>query len=164
MCCSFGGAYCGCVLWHECMLSVRVCVFCPPTVDWLEIMPLARTHCVCLVTSLWLSPMFLFSNKATFAQSCLPSKHEPRMMKLCALPNCKASFTPWYLLPFPLPLALLSRFFSFGLQQTDSLLQTESFSASQLSLHPALRFHHSFCCHQSKLGCQREREKSWKMS
>lgn len=58
----------------------------------------------------------------------------------------------------------LALFFFSRLQQTNSLLQTESFSASQLSLHPTLRFHHSFCCHQSKLGCQREREKSWMMS
>lgn len=46
---------------------------------------------------------------------------------------------------------------SSRLQQTYSLLQTESFQASQLSLHPATP-HHSFCCHKSKHSCQKRGE------
>lgn len=46
---------------------------------------------------------------------------------------------------------------TFRLQKTDSPQQTESFSASQLSLHPAPIFHHFFWCHQSKISCQSER-------
>lgn len=46
---------------------------------------------------------------------------------------------------------------SSRLQQTYSLLQTESFQASQLSLHPATP-HHSFCCHKSKHICQKRGE------
>lgn len=64
--------------------------------------------------------------------------------------------------PFPAPSHSCTAVSSSRLQQTDSVLQTESFSASQLSLHPALRFHHSFCCHQSKLSCKKESEKPMK--
>lgn len=60
---------------------------------------------LCLVTSLCLW-MLLSPNKATLAQSCLPPKHDPGIMKLCALPNCQGSFTPWYLVPLPLLLFL----------------------------------------------------------
>lgn len=100
--CSFAQTYCGCVFLREWMLVV--CVFSCPTVDWLDRMLLAMPPCV--FGHITLSVMLLFSNKATVAQSCLPPKHEPRMMKLCALPNCKASFTPWYLHPSPFALAL----------------------------------------------------------
>lgn len=83
---------------HTCELCL--CVFCPPAADWLERRP----------PSVWshrsASAMLLSPNKATLAQSCLPPKHDPGMMKLCALPNCQGSFTPWYLVPLPLLLLL----------------------------------------------------------
>lgn len=106
--CSFASAYCGCMFLRECTLFARV--FSLPTVDWLDRMLLGRCRCVFghITLTVCVCVCVLFANKATW---CLPSKHEPRMMKLCALPNCKASFTPWYLLSSALPLtvALLSR-------------------------------------------------------
>lgn len=115
-----------------------VSVFCPPTVDWLDRRLLARPHCV--FGHIILPVRFLFSNKATLAQSCLPPKHEPRMMKLCAPPNCKASFTPWYLLPSPLPLALalLSRSLPPGCSRLTLCYRlSHSKPVSYLSIQPS---------------------------
>lgn len=160
--CSFVCAYCGCVFLCECMLFV--CVFSPHTVDWLDRMLLARPA-VCLVISLWLPVMFLSSNKAILPQSCLPPKHEPRMMKLCALPNSKASFTPWYLLPslLSLTLVLLSHSLPSGCSRLTLCYRLSHFqSVSYLPIQPSDFPTPFVVINQS--SASREREKLWKVS
>lgn len=87
----------------SCLSTGCLCmyVFCPPTIDWSE--RCWRGPAVYLLTSFWLSAVFLCSNKATLR---LPPNREPRMMKLCARPDREASFTPVWSLQFLLTLTL----------------------------------------------------------
>lgn len=134
--CRFVSAYCGCAFLHECLLFVRL--FSPPTVDWLNRLLSVRLRRVSLVTSLEMSERLLVAHKATW---CFASRRKLQMMKRCALPNRKASFTPWYLLSsrLLLPPALLSCSFPPGCSRLTLYYRlSHSKPVSYLSIQPVL--------------------------
>lgn len=158
----------GCVhVLYFSMFLLWVCIFaccvflCPPREDWLDKTLPVRPCPLYMAASLWLSDVSLFKRN-NISTVMLASRRDPRMMKLCALPNCKAFFIPWYPLSFLLPLAFLLQAAEDWLSATDWVILGQSvISTSSPQISPLLLMS-SIKARLPKRA--REKGKLWKVS